>query len=119
MRTQRAFTGDGFPFDEAGWRELAGRVFDRAFDPAGVGRQMAAVVAAGNRREGLGRITVPTLVLHGSADPLIPLAAGHATATAIPGARLHVIEGMGHDLPEGAWPTLVDQITKHTTTADA
>jgi len=118
-RTQRAFSGRGFAFDEAGWRVLAGRVFDRAFDPAGIARQMAAIVASGSRREALGRVGVPSLVLHGSDDPLVPPAAGEATARAIPGARLHAIEGMGHDLPEGAWPEIVAHIAEHTAAADA
>lgn len=118
-RTQRAFSGRGFPFDETSWRVLAGRVFDRAFDPAGIARQMAAIVASGSRREALAGVTVPTLVLHGSDDPLVPPAAGEATARAIPGARWHAIEGMGHDLPEGAWPEIVARIAEHTASADA
>jgi pimeloyl-ACP methyl ester carboxylesterase len=118
VRTARCFAGDGFPFDAEAQRELAGRVFDRAFDPDGVGRQMAAVVASGSRHEALARVRTPALVIHGSADPLIPPAGGEATARAIPGARLELIEGMGHDLPEGAWPALVDAITAHTRSAE-
>lgn len=118
-RTQRSFSGRGFAFDEAGWRVLAGRVFDRCFDPAGIARQMAAVVASGSRREALAGVTTPTLVLHGSDDPLIPPAGGEATARAIPGARFHRIEGMGHDLPEGAWPEIVSRITDHTTAVES
>ena len=118
VRTARCFAGDGFPFDAEAQRELAGRVFDRAFDPDGVGRQMAAVVASGSRHEALARVRTPALVIHGSADPLIPPAGGEATARAIPGARLELIEGMGHDLPEGAWPALVDAIAAHTRSAE-
>lgn len=118
-RTQRSFSGRGFPFDEVRWRGLAGRVFDRAFDPTGIARQMAAVVASGSRHEALAQVTTPALVLHGSDDPLIPPAGGEATARAIPGARLHRIEGMGHDLPEGAWPEIVSLIAEHTAAADA
>ena len=118
VRTARCFAGDGFPFDAEAQRELAGRVFDRAFDPDGVGRQMAAVVASGSRHEALARVRTPALVIHGSADPLIPPAGGEATARAIPGARLELIEGMGHDLPEGAWPALIDAITAHTRSAE-
>ncbi len=119
VRTQKAFGGRGFPFDEAGWRVLAGRVFDRAFDPAGVARQMAAVIADGSRRDALAGVRTPTLVLHGSDDPLLPLACGEATARAVPGAQLAVIDGMGHDLPEGAWPEIVERISAHTKTAEA
>ena len=118
VRTGRCFTGDRFPFDAEAQRELAGRVFDRAFDPDGVARQMAAVVASGSRRQALARVRTPALVIHGSADPLIPPAGGEATARAIPGARLELIQGMGHDLPEGAWPALVDAIVAHTRSAE-
>ena len=118
VRTARCFSGDGFPFDAEAQRELAGRMFDRAFDPDGIGRQMAAVVASGSRHEALAEVRLPALVIHGSADPLIPPAGGEATARAIRGARLEVIEGMGHDLPEGAWPALVDAIAAHTRSAE-
>ena len=102
---------------EARYRELAGRVFDRSYDPAGIARQMAAITASGSRREGLERLRVPALVVHGDADPLVPLAAGWATAAAIPGARLMIIEGMGHDVPEGAWSDIVEAIAAHTRAA--
>jgi pimeloyl-ACP methyl ester carboxylesterase len=119
VRTGRVFTGDGFPYDAEGRRELAGRVYDRAFDPAGIARQMAAVVASGSRAEALARLTVPSLVIHGSSDPLIPLAAGRATADAIPGAKMVVIDGMGHDLPPGAWATIVEALARHTQRSEA
>ncbi len=114
VRTGRVFTGDGFPYDAEARRELAGRVYDRAFDPAGIARQMAAIVASGSRTQGLAALAVPSLVIHGSSDPLIPLAAGQATADAIPGAEMLVVEGMGHDLPPGAWPPIVDALARHT-----
>jgi pimeloyl-ACP methyl ester carboxylesterase len=119
VRTGRAFTGDGFPYEEAARREVAGRVFDRAFDPQGVARQMAAVVASGSRREGLAALATPALVIHGSSDPLIPLAAGEATAQAIPGARLEIVEGMGHDLPRGAWEQVIGALAAHTAAAES
>ncbi|MFP6638656.1 MAG: alpha/beta hydrolase, partial [Myxococcota bacterium] len=118
VRTGRAFTGDGFPYDDAARREVAGRVFDRAFDPEGVARQMAAVVASGSRLEGLAALEIPSLVIHGSSDPLIPLAAGEATAKAIPGARLEIVEGMGHDLPRGAWDQVIGALSAHTAAAE-
>jgi len=114
VRTGRVFTGDGFPYDAEERRTLAGRVYDRAFDPPGIARQMAAIVASGSRTQGLAALTVPSLVIHGSSDPLIPLAAGQATADAIPGAEMVVVEGMGHDLPAGAWPAIVDALARHT-----
>ena len=80
---------------------------------------MAAVAASGDRRAALASVRTPALVIHGEQDPLIPAAAGEATAAAIPGARLEIIPGMGHDLPEGAWPALVGAISGHTAAAEA
>ncbi len=94
-------------------RERAARAFDRGLSPTGFARQMAAICADGSRRDRLAKVTVPTLVLHGGADPLIPPSAGRATATAIPGAVFELIDGMGHDLPPGAWPLLVESIARH------
>lgn len=85
----------------------------RAYDPAGVARQMLAILASGDRRPLLRRITVPTLVLHGERDPLLPLAAGRDTAAHVPGATFRPIPGMGHDLPEALVPRLVDEIAAH------
>ncbi len=78
----------------------------RAYYPAGIARQMLAVIASGDRRQQLRTIAAPTLVIHGAADPLVPLAAGRDTAQNIPGAELLVIEGMGHDFPEALMPRL-------------
>ena len=85
----------------------------RAYDPAGVARQLLAIMASGDRRRLLKRITAPTLVLHGERDPLVPIAAGRDTAANIPGARFVAIAGMGHDLPEPLVPRLVDEIADH------
>ena len=89
-------------------------MYDRGHDPASVGRQLAAIVASGDRTAELRRITAPTLVIHGTADKLVAPSGGRATARAIPGARLLKIEGMGHDLPRGAWPRLIDAIVENT-----
>jgi pimeloyl-ACP methyl ester carboxylesterase len=92
-------------------RDVAGRSFDRGRgDGAGQARQLAAIIASGDRTRALRRIKVPTLVIHGTADPLIRSSGGRATARAIPGAKLIEIEGMGHDLPRGAWPRMLDAI---------
>lgn len=101
----------GFERDEAWLRERTGRAFDRGHDPAGVSRQTAAVLTADDRTERLRAVRVPSLVIHGTEDPLVALDGGRATAHAIPGAELLVIEGMGHDLPPGVWPRLADAIT--------
>ena len=99
-----------FPLDEERMRAIFGRAFDRGYHPAGVARQMAAIMASGNRTAALRAVTVPSLVIHGDADPLVRIEAGRATAAAIPAATLVVIEGMGHDLPRGTWPEIIDAI---------
>ncbi len=88
----------------------ARRAFERSYRPAGVQRQMQAVVADGSRVERLGRIRVPTLVIHGAEDPLIPLAGGQSTAASIPGAKLIVIDGMGHNIPEALVPEFAGHV---------
>jgi pimeloyl-ACP methyl ester carboxylesterase len=114
VRTLRVISGSGFTFDEEYHRRLAQELFDRAFYPQGTGRQLMAVMAQENRKTALASLTVPTLVIHGSDDPLVPLACGQDTADAIPGAELLVIEGMGHDLPPGSgWPQTLNAIVAH------
>ena len=71
---------------------------------------MLAAIASGSRAASLSQIETPTLVIHGADDPLVPLAAGRDTARAIPGARLVVIERMGHTLPMAVWPQVIDEI---------
>jgi len=102
-----------FPEDDARDLRLAERTFDRGLNPAGVGRQLRAILAAESRKERLASLRVPTLVLHGAVDPLIRLAAGQATAAAIPGATLVVIEGMGHAIPLRLWTKVLDAIAAH------
>jgi pimeloyl-ACP methyl ester carboxylesterase len=106
----RAIGSPGFPFDETRVRRRAALAYDRGFHPAGVGRQLVAIMASGSRREALRAVRVPALVVHGTADPLVPLAGGVDTAHSIPGARTLYIEGMGHDLPRDAWGQIVDAI---------
>lgn len=111
----RTFSGTGFTLDEDWLGKIAAQAYDRAFYPEGVARQLAAVMAQKNRKHNLGSVSVPTLVIHGADDPLVPVAGGRDTAEAIPGAELMIIEGMGHDLPHGgAWPQIVDAIVDHT-----
>jgi pimeloyl-ACP methyl ester carboxylesterase len=87
--------------------------FDRCWDPEGRARQAAAVASSPSRVVGLGALQVPSLVVHGDADRLVPLTSGQATAAAIPGSSFEVIEGMGHDYPPELWPRLVALITAH------
>jgi pimeloyl-ACP methyl ester carboxylesterase len=119
VRVWRTIGSPGFPFDEPRIRDRAGRQFDRCFHPAGTARQLAAVLAHGSRRARLRDVRAPTLVIHGSEDPLVPVEGGKDTAAAIPGAELLIIEGMGHDLPRGAWGRIVDAIVSHAATAAA
>jgi pimeloyl-ACP methyl ester carboxylesterase len=106
----RVVGSPGFPRDEEEMRDRAGRAFDRAHDPEGVGRQFAAILASGDRTSALRALRTPSLVIHGREDPLVRLSGGEATAAAIPGAELVVIDGMGHDLPRPAWPRIIDPI---------
>ena len=109
----RAIGSPGFPFDEEFVRDVAARSFDRGNDAEGVVRQLAAILASGNRKPRLGAVRAPALVLHGKADPLIPYEAAVDTAEAIPGAKLVGIEGWGHDLPRETWPTIIDEICEN------
>ena len=104
----------GFDRDEDEIRNLARASYERGISAAGTGRQLAAIIASGNRTPLLRRITAPTLVIHGDKDRLVPLSGGKATAKAIPGAELMVVRGMGHDLPRGAWPQILDAIERNT-----
>ncbi|MBW2455434.1 MAG: alpha/beta hydrolase [Deltaproteobacteria bacterium] len=108
-----AVNGEHFPLDVDMVRARSARAFDRCFYPAGFARHMAAILASGSRTAALHHVTVPSLVIHGSDDPLIRPAGGRATARAIPGARLEIIDGMGHELPEGAWTQVIDAIVGH------
>jgi pimeloyl-ACP methyl ester carboxylesterase len=103
-------TAGAFPLDTKRVRRLAARSYDRGPSPAGTRRQLVAIWASGSRRAALASLRIPTLVVHGEADPLIPIEGGEDTARAIPGARLVRIPGMGHDLPREIWPRLVDEI---------
>jgi pimeloyl-ACP methyl ester carboxylesterase len=102
----------GYPPDRDRIADRAGRAFDRGrgFDPAAMVRQAVASIASGDRTERLRGLDVPTLVIHGAADKLCDVSGGRATAAAIPGAELVVVDGMGHDLPEPLWQDFADRI---------
>jgi pimeloyl-ACP methyl ester carboxylesterase len=103
----------GYPTDPRELRERLARSVRRAYDPAGTVRQLIAVIASGDRRRLLRRIVAPTLVIHGADDPLVPVEAGQDTARNVPGATLRIVDGMGHDLPDGLLPTLAEAIVRH------
>jgi pimeloyl-ACP methyl ester carboxylesterase len=110
VEAARIVGSPGFPPDLEAVAVRAGRAFDRAFDPLAVVRQAVAVLASGDRTARLGNIRVPALVIHGADDPMCDVSGGRATAEAIPGAELVVIDGMGHDLPRALWPQLAARI---------
>jgi pimeloyl-ACP methyl ester carboxylesterase len=102
-----------FERDNDDLRRIAGMSYDRGINPAGTSRQLAAIIASGDRTTLLREITAPTLVIHGTKDKLVPPSGGRATARASPGARLLLIEGMAHDIPRGAWPQMLDGIEQN------
>lgn len=102
--------------DVGALRELAAAGYDRAYYPAGIARQLAAMILDGSRAEALRALDVPTLVVHGLDDTLIDPSGGRRTAELVPGARLLLVDDMGHDRPPALWPLLVDAITDHTGT---
>jgi pimeloyl-ACP methyl ester carboxylesterase len=106
----RIIGSKGFAFDEEYLRDLGGRSYERAYNPRGYLRQLAAIVAQPNRTKFLRDIAVPTLVMHGLNDPLVNVSGGKALATAIPGAEFIGFQGMGHDLPRELWPRFADEI---------
>jgi len=108
-----------FPDDEARDRSRAERNFERGLNPAGVGRQLRAILASGSRKERLRTVRAPTLVIHGTVDPLVRPEGGKDTAASIPGAKLLMVEGMGHALPLPMWPQVIDAIDKHAHAASA
>jgi pimeloyl-ACP methyl ester carboxylesterase len=100
----------GFPHDLEHIRTRAGQSWDRGHDAEGTIRQVAAILASGDRTADLKQLRMPTLVVHGDADPLVDVSGGRATAAAIPGAELLEVEGMGHDLPREVWPRFLDRL---------
>ena len=113
VKTFTVIGSPGFERDEAELRRFAEATFDRGRNPAAGSRQLAAILAMGDRTPALRQISAPTLVIHGSADTLVRPSGGRATAKAIPGSRLLEIRGMGHDLPRGAWPQIIDAIVEN------
>jgi pimeloyl-ACP methyl ester carboxylesterase len=112
VRAYRAVGSPGYPADEKEVAEGAGRAYDRSFDPIAIARQAIATVASGDRTESLRHIAVPTLVIHGLADNMCDVSGGRATAEAIPGSELVLMEGMGHDLAPGLRLQLAERIAE-------
>lgn len=113
VRIIRTIGSPGYPADEERLRANVTRDFRRSFYPAGMPRQLAAIIADGDRRQRLAGVRAPTLVIHGEGDPLVPLAGGEDTAAHIPGAALKTIPGMGHDLPLALVDEIAEAIAAH------
>ena len=113
MGVYRAIGSPAYPNDDATLRARLERSILRSYYPQGMARHLVAVAASGDRSALLGRITQPTLVIHGRDDPLVPVECGTDLAKKIPGARLELIDGMGHDLPPGLLPRLAQSIAAH------
>ncbi|HET57812.1 MAG TPA: alpha/beta hydrolase [Deltaproteobacteria bacterium] len=113
LATWRTLNGSRFPVDEERVTEYARQSFDRGFSTGGVARQIAAINASGSRRTSLRSLVTPLLVIHGDADPLLPVQCGIDTAEAVAGSKLNIIEGMGHTLPAQVWRDIVDAVAAH------
>lgn len=117
VRLFRVIGSPAYPMPETEMRARIARSVERAYNPPGVARQLLAILADGDRSKRLRAISAPSLVIHGGADPLVPLAGGRDTAKNIAGARLVVIEGMGHDLPNQLLDRLAGEIATHCSAA--
>jgi len=118
LQLYRLIGSPGYPLDESRVADLGRRSFERGNDPAGVARQFAAITVSPDRTPGLRELKIPTLVIHGEDDPLVQVDGGVATADAVPGARLVVVPGMGHNLPPQLWAQLAGDITAHARAAE-
>jgi pimeloyl-ACP methyl ester carboxylesterase len=111
----RAITGPRYGVDEEWLRKIMAESYDRGFCPQGSARQLVAILTQADRKAALKGVKVPTLIIHGDADPLVPVEGGRDTAEAVPGAEFKIIEGMGHDLPHGeVWSQIGKDIIAHT-----
>ena len=109
----RVLNGQKLPYDEEAFGELGARIFDRGLNPPGFARQLTAIIADGSRKQTLKSVTVPTQIIHGDADPLVPVECGIDTANSVPGSELLIIEGMGHTFPRQIWAKVIDAIVHH------
>jgi pimeloyl-ACP methyl ester carboxylesterase len=118
LSTFRLIGSPGFPFEEEELRRVAQLSYERGYNPAGTARQLAAILAAGDRKAELRRIVAPTVVIHGTRDRMVRPSGGRETAKAIAGARLVEIDGMGHDLPPGVWGRIIEAVVSNIERAD-
>lgn len=113
VRRTAVLGSPAYPVSPEELRARLTEAYDRAYRPDGYVRQYAAILASPDRTPGLRSVAVPTVVVHGERDPLIDQSGGRATAAAVPGSELLLVPGMGHDLPEQVWPTVVDAIARN------
>ncbi len=114
VATSRLISSPKFDFDEEYHYDLAAREYDRSYDPDSVVRQLVAILSSEDRTKDLEKLNIPTAVIHGDSDPLVDVSGGIATAAAIKNSTLHVLEGMGHDLPQALWSQVVEIIVENT-----
>jgi pimeloyl-ACP methyl ester carboxylesterase len=114
LKVAKVLHGPVYKLDEEFVRNYAERSWDRNYCPQGLSRQLGAILMSGSRSEALKKVKIPTLVIHGSADPLVPVEGGKDTAKSVPGAKLEIIEGMGHSFPTERVPQIVKAILQHT-----
>ncbi len=117
LASSKVISSPGFPFDVELMTRRAAAAYDRSYCPEGTARQLGAILASADRTEGLRHVRMPFLVIHGEEDPLVTVSGGKATAAAVPDARLILIPGMGHDLPEATWDQIIDAIVATTALA--
>jgi pimeloyl-ACP methyl ester carboxylesterase len=117
LESSKVISSPGFPFDVDLMTRRAAAAYDRSYCPEGTARQLGAILGSPDRTEGLHRVTIPFLVIHGEEDPLVTVSGGKATAAAVPGSELVVIPGMGHDLPDAVWDLIIDAIVANTALA--
>ena len=117
-RVFRVIGSPGFERDEEELRTMAALAWDRDSSRTGTARQLAAIIASGDRTPDVRRISAPTLVIHGTNDRMVRPSGGRATARAIPGSRLMLVRGKAHDLPRAVWPRLIGAIAEHAARAD-
>lgn len=113
VRVNKVLSGPVYKIDENRTREIARQAYDRGLNPAGIARQYAAIIGSGGRKKLLESVTIPVRIIHGDRDPLVPVESGVDTANAIPGAKLHIIKGMGHFLAPELWTDIIDVIEKN------
>ncbi len=113
LKRKEYLYGSGYTMDKEKAREILTKKYDRCFYPVGFARQLVAVLASGDRTEKLASIKVPTVVLHGNDDHLVPVEGGKATAKAIPGAKLVLFDGVGHSIPTEVAPQYIDEIAEN------